>query len=1596
MIGQFQFQRGNGQPARANVVEFEQMVHVGPPVIVPPEVVNAQRRGARQPPVFNHVVMAHIPERLAFTRGNVMITYFMQLARFFYQRDIGIPIPFDQCEPTMPDDIYTAFHFTSHDNANRDMYIPFGRYTDINTLRTAFSNHYDNENMEIGNAQMDINVDPHANREDLWIQITQVHPSVQRQYNQVQRRNPLAAVGFPEEVVMEGGVLRQRERPEPPRRARLTRELRSLGLENVDVTAPRTLRRRTPQQTIRMTNARTGTTRGNISSRGQELITHPEGILLLRREEVIDELYTKRANCIRQVPVVEEDTCMLMAFIGAQCLNYEFEFDGKDNRWKLFDLNDLGPTTLHQQNREEVTKLPLSEVECQRVEANCHPDSRYFFLDSERIRGSDSRNWWIRLFNTYNPKDIPLTQEEIRMWTLVSLLLEQQLMARLVVNCREQIDFEGITDQEFLDRYDFTDIEQLCQVLADLMDVYISVYDLNGGANRFYGFMPSNRTPLEYLNFHYEQRLQEEGRGNGQKVSIRMVNLLYDNGHMHAITNIHEFQSKELTHVYRKYQFCPFCETVGGKGFRNKQDMDLHWVKEKCLAKALTVKNVKAFDMIAKSQGSIPASYQFHAKTKSCEYCCYRCHEPVASSTALLFHVCEAQVRSKKKDIISKKKIFSYDFEAAQISMESMGYPGQYYHVSNCVCMIPAYYDDIELQDHPDKNGRHFESETQFLQHIFDPVHKDTYKDSLFFAHNGGSYDVTFIIRYMENNRRSHTWLPRPGSHHKFISVTDSATGITFLDFRMFMSGSLASIGEAMKLPIAKGHFPHNFNNGFHTFYEGAVPPIDSSEDWWGLKWARSQKSIEETEEFHAELCEKYCTCPGEHTCDKPLWKLQEQMIYYCMLDVKLLAQCIVRFRAKVMDLTHSTSSWAHWKPVSIDPYWFVTTPQLCQGMLLMGYQKKPEQIYGCFGSDFCTIVSMEKKKRLGQTIEALYWLNSLPNRNHIFHRGNWAREYFSLEAQLYADGFDVDQKIAYVCIDCKVYACARCYQNTDLWDQPHPFFTNKTYCQVNQEHRQDILRRWQQAWGAPVDQNGPVLREVVIRSQCEIVEEMTWDNRYSRDYLKYAYEVGYNGSDGMKGGRTEVFKVLYERSEDPNEIINYDDVCSLYPYVCAFKEIPFGCPECILGEDIIPERLFSNDKTTKYWGFIHCKVLPNKEDLLGLLPNRRRGTRLDDTSERLMFTLEEQVGTWFIEEIEFALQFGYQVLEVYNIFHWSPEKRSDRKFRPYVDCFIRLKQQSEKWSKLGASCDRPSEEEKQEVANKLYQANGGIGMIDVNQVDENPVMRALMKLFLNNMWGKWAQKDSDTMMCTVYGAKQFYEIWDHPMVKKEGCTFREVCPNTCVYKAQIGLKEEFQKNAGRTNYFIGGAVTAHARIVLHTRMMLIGPERMIYCDTDSVIYIWSKDKPVLTSQGLGQWEKEKGKPIVKVMAIAPKFYILEYDDPEEDLAIKSKGIVMTLENRNALTKQRLLHMIFSTLSGHDVDLSKIHLQNFTIRTNTNTKNRLNFYVMCSLYNKKIVRMNITKRDVVVNQELEMQLTQHSWNTIKQINTVPIGYDHTR
>jgi hypothetical protein len=154
---------------------------------------------------------------------------------------------------------------------------------------------------------------------------------------------------------------------------------------------------------------------------------------------------------------------------------------------------------------------------------------------------------------------------------------------------------------------------------------------------------------------------------------------------------------------------------------------------------------------------------------------------------------------------------------------------------------------------------------------------------------------------------------------------------------------------------------------------------------------------------------------------------------------------------------------------------------------------------------------------------------------------------------------------------------------------------------------------------------------------------------------------------DCFYGGRTEVFQ-LYANASKLGKEIHYYDVTSLYPSVYAHHPLPVGHPTHILGINIDRSR-FHPTATNRYYGYARVKIVPNKSDVIGLLPQR------DPKSGRLFFPVYPMEGCWGTEELYLAMQNGYTVEEIYELYYWDERNYSNLHFAAYVNYFFQLKQ---------------------------------------------------------------------------------------------------------------------------------------------------------------------------------------------------------------------------------------------------------------------------------------------------------------------------------
>lgn len=289
-------------------------------------------------------------------------------------------------------------------------------------------------------------------------------------------------------------------------------------------------------------------------------------------------------------------------------------------------------------------------------------------------------------------------------------------------------------------------------------------------------------------------------------------------------------------------------------------------------------------------------------------------------------------------------------------------------------------------------------------------------------------------------------------------------------------------------------------------------------------------------------------------------------------------------------------------------------------------------------------------------------------------------------------------------------------------------------------------------------------------------------------------------------GGRTEAFK--------RGKIKDYKiyDINSLYPYVMSKFRYPD--PNSIRFSKANTEKFID-----KYEGFTHVKVrCPEME--YPLLPYRN--------NNKLLFPVGEFTGWYSNVELRKAKELGYEILEVYENIYYT---RTIKIFEDFVNELYFLR--------------------------KKYKEEG------------NP-MELVVKLLLNSLYGKFAQRFTDRDNWIHKDVVTFKDIESSDVIERVGDFFR--------------LKKDFDLPALFCIPEWSAYVTAYGRLELYDYIV---KNKAIYCDTDSVMI----KGDIVESSKIGGMKLELD--IEKGWIVKPKFYCIRSKDGDDK--VKIKGVAKRL-----------------------------------------------------------------------------------------------------
>ncbi|XP_055352832.1 uncharacterized protein LOC129598801 [Paramacrobiotus metropolitanus] len=587
------------------------------------------------------------------------------------------------------------------------------------------------------------------------------------------------------------------------------------------------------------------------------------------------------------------------------------------------------------------------------------------------------------------------------------------------------------------------------------------------------------------------------------------------------------------------------------------------------------------------------------------------------------------------------------------------------------------------------------------------------------------------------------------------------------------------------------------------------------------------------------------------------VFNFREQMMTYCSNDVTVLRVCALKFISDYQALT------------SLNPMESMTMPSACYRYWRMFHL--PENKVAALSSH-----GPHRNRRT--SIQATQWLEweNMSANGRIRHGRNGKEVKIG---RYFVDGFDKETQTVYEYNGCVFHGHPFCTEENDVVP-----YSKKKMREVYEEFQE--RERFLESQGYTVE----------VKWSCEWLKERQ-DPDIAAFLLNMNIREPMNPRDAFKGGRTNASRLYYQVKDD--EEIRHYDVVSLYPFVNKTKAYPVGHPEVIV----------SNFKDAKdYFGLVYCKVAAPDQCLYPVLPATINGKlmfvlckkcAMEKALSRCAHTDDDRCfeGVWATPELHHAIDVGYRVVEMYEVWHWT---QSDTKlFAAYMDKFLKVKMEASGWP---AWCDT---DEKKAKFIQTVKEREGISL-DPDAMVFDAGKKSTTKIVVNSLWGKTGQSCDMNSTEFVYDPKRYSDLCRSKAIEIHDVY--GVSP-TCLMVTHSKV-DDYNEGSNGTNVVIAAFTTSHARLILLSLMEKLG-ERLLYYDTDSVIFIhrpgdWLPD----TGSILGDWDNqlEAGENhIVKFVSCGPKVYSYETDTGRIELKVKGmmqNGFTEDILDWDSVTKE--------------------------------------------------------------------------------------------
>jgi len=732
--------------------------------------------------------------------------------------------------------------------------------------------------------------------------------------------------------------------------------------------------------------------------------------------------------------------------------------------------------------------------------------------------------------------------------------------------------------------------------------------------------------------------------------------------------------------------------------------------------------------------------------------------------------------------------------------------------------------------------------------------------------HNLKGFDGLFILSELYKQQRDVEKQLTVGA--KVLSF--KVGSLTFKDSLCFLPMSLDAFTKTFGLTESKkGYFPHAFNTPENQDYKGPIPD-KSFYDPDGMMDTK-KKAFDTWYADQVRQCEE----------EEYVFDMKKELEEYCHSDVALLQGGCEAFSKEFKDQS-AFNAFAE----------CVTIASACNQYFRRHHLKENtiaiEPPRGWRGAN----VNQSKK-----ALQWLYYQESLipkdgASAERIRHvRNGGEQRVFTDTDPFFVDGLDPVTNTIYEFHGClwHGHTCYRRFRDVKQACNPdrtlNELYRDTLFKMASlQNSGYTVVQMWECHWDQLVQQD-PHVKAFV--ETCTFVEPL-------------------EPRDAFFGGRTGAV-ALYDKVKGEEEI-HYMDVTSLYPWVNKTGLYPIGHP-IIISQ---PEQTLES-----YFGVAKVDILPPEGLYHPVLPVRQGGKLTfplcqacvienqakQDMLERVSIchhTDEQRLlrGTWCTPEIQKALEVGYELKRVHEVWHFPQRERG--LFKEYVNTWLKIKQESAGWPR---HCT--TDEEKQAYIER-YEREEGI-TLDPEKIASNPGRKQTAKLMLNSFWGKFGERENKSQTVQVQTPAALYNLLDDPT---KDISMLRICTSDNLEVVYTNTQANVTHST-KTNVFIAAFTTCWARLKLYDHLEALQTQ-VLYYDTDSVIYKWAPGlHKIQTGDLLGEMTDElDGDVIEEFVAGGAKNY--GYKTKQGKYECKVRGFTLNVRGKEKLNYHSMKHHILA------------------------------------------------------------------------------------